>query len=411
MTSLGLLPVQVLTVVAVSRLVAQLAMRLGQPAVVGEMAAGVLLGPSLLGWLFPAVGRALFPQGSLGALNILGQLGLVLFMFLVGLRVDRSHLRQGARPIALLAVGATAVPFVCGSAVGWLWLTRTGVETAREWPSILFVGLAMSVTAFPVLARILESQQLQNTRVGSIAIACAAVSDAAAWMILAILTAVAAGADAHVGPRLLALLVFAAIMVMIVRPTLQREIPRLTAAWARLGLLGIAVVAASVATDALGLHAFFGAFFAGALLAPTVRSTLPRLQMAIERPVTTWLLPVYFAFTGLRTDVTVLASSPKLLASTALVIAVAIVSKFMPPVVMARPLRLSRRQAAMLGLLLNTRGMVELVVLNVGLEAGLIPRDAFSALVVMAIVTTAMASPILSRIRRNSPEAAASLAT
>jgi Kef-type K+ transport system membrane component KefB len=403
MTVLALLLIQVLTIVAVSRAVTFVATRVGQPVVVGEMVAGVLLGPSFLGWLLPSVARALFPVGTLAGLNILGQLGLVLFMFLVGLRVERGHLRERVRPIAVLAVVTTAVPFICGSVLGWLWLTGTGFETAHRWPSILFVGLAMSVTAFPVLARILESQQLQDSRIGNVAIACAAVSDAAAWMVLAILTAIAGGTDTYVGERLIGLLLFAGVMVFVVRPILRRQLPRMNVDWARLGLLAVAVAAASAATDALGLHAFFGAFFAGVLVAPTVQTALPRLPAAIEPPLTTWLLPVFFAFTGLRTDITVLASSAQLASITALVIAVAILSKFAAPVLMAAALHVSRREGAMLGVLLNTRGMVELVVLNVGLEAGLIPQEAFSALVMMAIVTTTMASPILSRLRRHLP--------
>jgi Kef-type K+ transport system membrane component KefB len=353
-----LLLVQVLVIVAVSRAVSRLATSIGQPVVVGEMVAGVLLGPSLFGWLWPSAARALFPEHGLAPLNVLGQLGLVVFMFLVGLRVESSHLRQSARPIALLAIAATAVPFICGSLVGWLWLTRVGSTSAHGWPSILFVGLAMSITAFPVLARILESHQLRDTRIGNIAITCAAVGDASAWVVLAVLTSIAGGANANAGHRLTGLLLF-------------------------------------------------GAFLVGALMAPATRTAVPRLLATIEPPLTLWLLPVFFAFTGLRTDVTVLTSSATLAGIAALVIAVAIVSKLIPPMLMATALGMSRREGVTLGVLLNTRGMVELVVLNVGFEAGLISAEAFSALVVMAVVTTAMASPVLSRLRQDaSPEAA-----
>jgi Kef-type K+ transport system membrane component KefB len=356
-----LLLVQVFTIVAVSRAVSRLATLIGQPVVVGEMVAGVLLGPSLFGWLWPSAARALFPEQGLGGLNVLGQLGLVVFMFLVGVRVEVSHLRHDARPIALLAVAATAVPFVCGSFVGWLWLTRTGFAAAHGWPSILFVGLAMSITAFPVLARILESQQLRETRIGNIAITCAAAGDLSAWVVLAALTWFAGQAHADTGHRLGGLLLF-------------------------------------------------GAFLVGALLAPAMRANVSRLLAVIEPPLTLWLLPVFFAFTGLRTDVTVLTSSTTLAGITVVVVAVAIVSKMIPPMVAANALRISRRESVMLGVLLNTRGMVELVVLNVGFDAGLISAEAFAALVVMAVVTTAMASPVLSRLRQDRSPQAASLA-
>jgi Kef-type K+ transport system membrane component KefB len=399
MSALLLLLVQVLAIVALARVVSLIATRLGQPAVVGEMVAGVLLGPSVLGWMFPSLAEALFPAGSLTVLNGLGQVGLVLFMFLVGLRVDPAHLRDGSRKVALLATCGTAFPFVLGCVVGWFWLTGIGLDVPHRWPAILFIGLAMSITAFPVLARILDDHRLQRTRIGTIAISCAAVDDAVAWLVLAVLTAIASGSDSYVWQRLTGLLVFGAAVV-VVRPLLARLLERAPHVHARLGILLIAVIASAATTEAVGVHAFFGAFFVGVVLAADVRTHVPEIEAMIEPLATVLLLPVYFAFSGLRTDVTALTASPRLAAITGAVLAVAILSKLAPPVLLAGRLGLPRRESWMLGLLLNTRGMVELVVLNVGFEAGLIPKDVFSALVFMAIVTTAMASPFLIWLRR-----------
>jgi K+:H+ antiporter len=396
-TDVMILLLQVAVILALARILRWLFVPLGQPAVVGEMAAGLLVGPSCLGWLMPRFAAALFPATSLDALNALSQIGLVLFMFIVGIRVGSQAAGVKRSAAAVTSVVSIVVPFALGVALSLTLHDRLAPPGVGEWPFALFIGAAMSITAFPVLARILTDRHLLGTDVGTIAIACAAFDDVMGWLILAgILSFVHIGPPLVVAVRMGWLVAYFAVMMLGVRPLLAWSVRRRRFSGAStdgLALMLVVALVSAAATDALGVHALFGAFFAG-LLMP--RSPNVDAVVGVVEPVTmTLLLPLFFAFTGLRTSVQ-LIDSPALVGDTLAVLATAVVGKGGASAVAARVMGLSWRDAGRLGVLVNTRGLIELVILNIGLEAGILSPLAFSMLVVMALVTTVMTSPLLS---------------
>jgi Kef-type K+ transport system membrane component KefB len=401
-----LLVVQVVAIVAVARLVGILFRRIGQPRVVGEMAAGILLGPSLLGWLAPALSATLFPPASLALLNALSQFGLLLFMFLIGLELDLKQLRALGRTAVATSLVSIAAPFALGALLA-LWLhPRVSDPSVGVAAFVLFMSIAMSITAFPVLARILAERDLLRTRVGGLAITCAAVDDVVAWTVLA---AIIVMVRATGSPRPLALPVhatvaglvaFVAAMVLVVRPALRRLATALErSGWHQIGGFAVALALAFGAgwvTDALGVHAIFGAFLAGVVMPRDDRLALT-LVRRLEAPIVVVLLPLYFAFTGLRSSFLLIHGGSMWLYFAA-ILAVAVAGKFGGATVTARMGGMAWREAAAVGVLMNTRGLVELIILNLGLDLGVLAPPLFSALVLMALVTTGMTSPLLALI-------------
>ena len=397
-TDAMILLLQVAVILALARVLRRLCVPLGQPAVVGEMVAGLLVGPSFLGWLMPRSAAALFPATSLEPLNALSQVGLVLFMFIVGVRVGSQATSSFAnrRVAAVTSVVSIVVPFVLGAALSLALRDRLAPPGVGVWPFALFIGAAMSITAFPVLARILTEHRLLDTDIGRIAIACAAFDDVTGWLILAgILSLVHIGAPLVFVARMAWLAAYFAIMLLGVRPGLAWIARRRRFSGASadgMALMLIVALLSAAATDALGVHALFGAFFAGLMMPRT-----PNVDAAVGavEPVTmTLLLPLFFAFTGLRTSIR-LIDSPALVRDTVFVLAAAVVGKGGASALAARAMGLEWRAAGALGVLVNTRGLIELVILNIGLEAGILSPLAFSILVVMALVTTFMTSPLL----------------
>jgi Kef-type K+ transport system membrane component KefB len=394
-----ILLLQIAVILALARVLRWLVVRLGQPAVVGEMTAGLLIGPSVLGWLMPRSAAALFPPPSLEPLNALSQVGLVLFMFIVGVRVGSQSTSLKRRAAAIISIVSIVVPFAMGVALSLALRDRLAPPGVDVWPFALFIGAAMSITAFPVLARILSEYQLLGTDIGQIAISCAAFDDVAGWVILAgILSLVHAGAPLLFVARLVWLAVYVAVMLWGVRPGLAwiARRRRFSAASADgLALMLLVALLSAAATDALGVHALFGAFFAGLMMprGPNVDAVVG----AVEPVTMTLLLPLFFAFTGLRTSLQ-LIDSPALVRDTLAVLATAVIGKGGASAVAARTMGLSWRDAGAIGVLVNTRGLIELVILNIGLEAGILSPVAFSMLVVMALVTTVMTSPLLTLV-------------
>jgi len=398
-----ILLLQVAVVLAAARGARWLIRPLGQPAVVGEMIAGLLLGPSGFGWLMPTASAALFAPESLAALNALSQLGLVLFMFLVGIRLGSPRASTATRRVAIVTSATSiVVPFTLGAWLASILHARLAPPAVAVLPFSLFVGAAMSITAFPVLARILVDRDLLTTEIGVTAIACAAFDDVAGWMILGgVMTLVHAGDGRTLAVRALAFVGYLAVMMWAVQPALRWFAARRGAAFGSpddLVLVMLVMLLSAVTTDVLGVHALFGAFFAGLMMpkAPAIeRAFVDRVE-----PLTiAVLLPLFFAFTGLRTQVGLLDNA-SLWGDAGAVLLVAVVGKGGASIVASRAMGLTWRDAGALGALLNTRGLIELVVLNIGLELGVLSPIIFSMLVLMAIVTTCMTSPLIAWLQR-----------
>jgi Kef-type K+ transport system membrane component KefB len=388
-----LLLTQIVVVVSVARAAGGLSRHMGQPRVIGEIVAGLLLGPSFLGWIAPSAAERLFPRESLELLNAFSQFGLILFMFLVGMRLEVSHLRASRNLVLLTSATSMLVPFGLGVGLALAISGQFHVEEQARLPFALFVGLSLSITAFPVLVRIVAEHGLASTRLGTVAVACAAFDDVTAWVVLAVVTSLARAHTASAGASLVWLVVYGVVMVWAVRPLLRLWLARITDADAKMTLLVIGALASSAATERLGVHPLFGAFFLGAL-APRDVEAERLLTSRIEPLVSLLLLPLFFAFTGLRTNVHLL-TSPWLVGEAAIILVIAVVGKAASPLIASTALSLSRREALGLGVLMNTRGLVELVVLNIGVDTGILPPLLFTMLTLMALITTTMTSPLL----------------
>ena len=376
---------------------------IGQPAVIGEMAAGILLGPSFLGRFAPDIMHGLFPTGSLGPLYALSQVGLVLFMFLVGLEVRPGAVRESARSVIAASQVSVAAPFLLGGALAWTLYPRVG-EGAPKLPFILFMGTAMSATAFPVLARILTDRGLTHTRVGVVAIACAAFSDLTAWCLLAVVTVIArpAGTQIPLHWTVAGLAAYFVAMTGLVRPMLRRFLPAgATPDLGRFGGVMILVLVSAWATESLGVHALIGAFLAGAIM-PKGGKLQEELHRLLEPVTLTLLLPLFFVYSGLRTSVG-LVNTVELWMLCGIIVAVAVGSKLCAAAFVLRAGGMPWRESVAVGILVNTRGLVELVILNVGLDLRIISATVFSMMVIMALATTLMTAPLLEATGRTEP--------
>jgi Kef-type K+ transport system membrane component KefB/nucleotide-binding universal stress UspA family protein len=392
---------QVVVIIAVSRLVGLGTRWMRQPMVIAEITAGILLGPSLLGWLFPEVSASLFDVSSLGILKMVSQLGLLLFMFIIGLELDPQLLRGRGHTSIAISHTSIVLPFVLGVLLAVYLHPRYSDESVSFLAFALFLGAAMSITAFPVLARILSERRLLRTRVGSVAIACAAIDDVTAWCILAFVVAVArsTGVGSAVYTTLVALSYIAA-MIWLVRPLLVRMAVRVATRESMsqnlLAVVLIMLLASSWITELIGIHALFGAFLFGAIL-PKGQGFAHALLEKLEDLVLVAFLPLFFAYSGLRTQIGLLDSTEAWLIC-GLIIAVACAGKFGGSAVAARLTGLSWRESNALGVLMNTRGLMELIVLNIGLDLGVISPLIFSMMVLMALFTTFITTPLLQRI-------------
>ncbi len=397
--NLPLLLAQIIVIVLAARLTGRILARLGQPRVIGEMLAGIILGPSVLGSLVPGFSATLFPPASLGFLSALSQIGLLFFMFVVGLEIDPTHLRERGETALVTSHASIAVPFLMGTALALFLYTRLAPKGVEFAGFALFVGAAMSVTAFPVLARILVERRLMRTRLGTIAIACAAVGDVSAWCILAAVVVLARHGRAGV-PLWVTIggtLVFVSLMATVGKTSLRRLVERFGSG----GVFGadlLAVVLVSVLvsawiTERLGIHALFGAFLLGALM-PRDEQVVQALRGQIENVMVVLLLPLFFAFTGLRTRIGLIGGTEQWLVC-GLVTLVAVAGKFGGTTIAARVTGLQWRESLALGAMMNTRGLMELIILNIGLDIGVISPTLFAMMVLMALVTTTMTTPVL----------------
>lgn len=382
-------------VVIVGRILGSLFSYIQQPPVIGEVLAGIMLGPSLLGQISPEAYAYILPGSVAPFLGIVAQLGVILYMFLVGLELNPDHLRGQVHATVATSHASIVAPFVLGATLSLYLYPRFSTSDVPFTNFALFLGIAMSITAFPVLARILTDRNMTRTKLGAVAITCAAVDDVTAWCLLAFVVGVV---QAKAESALLVALMtigFIGFMYFAVRPI----IVRMTKAWDQnpttggIAIAFVGVLIAALTTEEIGVHAVFGAFMLGAVIPHD--STLARsLRHSLESFVTILLLPAFFAFTGMRTQMGLLSGGYEW-AICGLIILVAVAGKFGGTLFAARATGLGWRDAAGLGVLMNTRGLMELIVLNIGLDLGVISPTLFAMMIVMALVTTLATTPAL----------------
>ncbi len=391
-------------IVVVSRVVGRIFHRLlNQPAVVGEIAAGIILGPSVLGALVPASQTVLFPAAVVTALDTVAKLGVVIFMFLVGLDLNPKLFRGQERATWFVSLASIVVPFALGATLAVALFPRYGLPGTTLTVFVLFIGVSLCVTAFPVLARILSERNLSTTTPGIVSLGAAAINDAVAWCLLALASGAATAQLGHAGSTVLATAGFVAVMVLVVRPLARwvsaREMRRnRQVSPSVLSLVFAVMLLCATATEAIGIHALFGAFLFGVMV-PAHGRLAEQLRIRTEDVVVVLFLPVFFAFTGLRTKLGLVDGSDDW-AMLAAIIGVASLGKLGGSALAARAAGLSWREAGVIGVLLNTRGLMELIVLNVGLDLGVLSPKLFAMLVVMALVTTFLTSPLLDLLKR-----------
>jgi Kef-type K+ transport system membrane component KefB len=401
----AILFLQLAVLLGACQLIAYFLRRLEQPPVIGQMIAGLVLGPSLLGLLIPGWQQLIFPSSSMGILRSLGQLGLVLYMFVVGAELNHGLLRRHIKGAAAVSLASVAMPLAIGAAVilpfaGDRRLFPAGVSPLT---ASLFFAASIAVTAFPVMARIIVERNLVGTVVANVALAAGSVSDAVAWCLLAVVVATLSGTVVGVATTFGGAVVFTVVVLLLVRPALRRLFASppgsATATWPLMTLL-IVVMLGAWTTEVIGIHPAFGAFLIGAVT-PRTELTV-QLRGKITPLAANLLLPLFFVYTGLNTSVG-LVNSVDLALLTVAVVLVACGSKGVSCWLAARLAGYPARDAAAIGALMNARGLVELIILTTGLEKGVITPTMFSIMVVMAVVTTVMASPALRLIYGSGP--------
>lgn len=381
---------------------------LGQPPVIGEVMAGIFLGPSVLGAISPDLMHQLIPTVDVdphgqvsSALKMIAQLGVILYMFVVGLELNGNKIKNHIHSAVAISHASIIVPFLLGSWLA-LWLHQSFAPEGISFTSFaLFLGVAMSITAFPVLARILTDRGMESTRLGTIALACAAADDATAWCLLALVVGIVQTQIQDAIAVMLWSITFIATMIFVVKPFAKRLCYQLDRGREALpeSSIVLAIVAAllcALTTEVIGIHAIFGAFLLGAII-PHDSRLAQSLNKYLRDSVTVLLLPAFFAYTGMRTQIGLVSGWENILICVA-IIAVATIGKFGGTFAAARYAGINSRNSAALGILMNTRGLMELIVLNIGLDLGVISPTLFAMMVIMAITTTIATSPILSRL-------------
>ncbi|MFA7043417.1 MAG: cation:proton antiporter [Bacteroidales bacterium] len=402
----AMLLLQIISILIVSRLFGHFFAKIGQPTVIGEILAGIVLGPSLLGKFFPGTFNFLFAPDSLGNLYILSQVGLILFMFTIGMELNLRDLKGRLSETYVISHASIIFPFCLGMALAYFAYGEFAVGHTTFLSFALFIGISMSITAFPVLARIIQEKGHTKTHLGTLALASAAVDDVTAWCMLAAIIAISKTGSISGSIYTIGLaIIYVGVMIFVVRPFMKRvgEIYKNSEVVNKsiVAFIFLVLISSALATQLIGIHALFGAFLAGVVMPP-----LPNFRKLIidkvEDVSVTLLLPLFFVFTGLRTEIGLL-NTPYLWGICALFILVAILGKFGGSALTARILGESWRDSLSLGILMNTRGLMELIVLNIGYEMGILPPTIFVMLVIMALVTTFMTTPLMSLIEKLFP--------
>lgn len=397
----AILLLQMLTILLTARMLSMLMVKIGQPTVIGEIIAGIMLGPSFLGWMFPSFSAFLFAKDSLPHLQTLSQIGLILFMFIIGMELDLKNLAKTAKEAIVISHASIVFPYFLGVVLAYFLYKNFAPNEVSFLAFALFMGISMSITAFPVLARIVQERGLAKETIGTIVIACAAVDDATAWCLLAIVIAIVkAGSIASAFLTIVFSVVYVLGMIYLVKPFLERlayrhftreSFHKLVIAFIFLMLIFSAYLA-----ELIGIHALFGAFIAG-LIIPSDMTFRHLLAEKIEDLALVLLLPLFFVMTGLRTQIGLL-NEANLWLNCGLIILIAVAGKFLGSALTARFVGQTWKDAMMIGALMNTRGLMELVVLNIGYELGILSPAMFAMMVLMALSTTFMTGPALDLI-------------
>lgn len=398
---LAILLAQIITIIIAARFFGWMFRKIGQPSVMGEIVAGIVLGPSLVGMLFPQYSALLFPVASLGNLQFLSQIGLILFMFVIGMELDLKALKNKANDAVIISHASIIFPFTLGIALAYFIYYRFAPEGVEFASFGLFLGIAMSITAFPVLARIVQERGIHKTKLGTIVITCAAADDITAWCLLAAVIAVVKAGSFISSLYVIGLAIgYVILMLKVVRPFLGRvgelKNSRSSLSKSVVAIFLVMLIISSYATEVIGIHALFGAFMAGAVMPENTKFRNIFIEK-VEDVSVILLLPLFFVFTGLRTEIG-LINDPYLIKVTLLIIFVAVVGKFVGSALAARFVGQSWRDSLTIGALMNTRGLMELVVLNIGYDLGVLTAEIFTMMVIMALVTTFMTGPALDLI-------------
>lgn len=400
---LALLLAQIITIVLVARVFGWFFRKIGQPSVIGEIIAGIALGPSLFGMYFPELSEMLFPVASLGNLQFLSQIGLILFMFVIGMELDLNVLKNKAHDAVVISHASIILPFALGMGLAYFVYTQFAPEGVEFLSFALFMGIAMSITAFPVLARIVQERGIHKTKLGTIVLTCAAADDITAWCILATVIAIVKAGSFESSLYVIALAVgYVFIMLKLVRPFLKR-IGDLHSASGTLskGVVAIfllTLIISSYMTEVIGIHALFGAFMAGAIMPENAKFRHIFIEK-VEDIAVILFLPLFFVYTGLRTEIGLL-NDISLWKVTGWIILVAVIGKFVGSALAAKFVGQNWKDSLTIGALMNTRGLMELVVLNIGYDLGVLDAEIFAMMVIMALVTTFMTGPSLDIINK-----------
>jgi Kef-type K+ transport system membrane component KefB len=404
---LAILLMQIISIILVSRTFGFIFNKIGQPTVIGEIIAGIVLGPSVVGYFFPEVSSFLFPAGSLPNLQFLSQIGLILFMFVIGMELDLKVLRNQAHDAVVISHASIIIPYSLGVGLAYfLYQGYTG-DNVSFVSFALFMGIAMSITAFPVLARVIQERDLAKTTLGSIAITCAAADDITAWCILAaVIAIVKAGTFVSALYTMALAVIYVLVMLFVVQPFLKKlgsvYSERETISKRIVAISFLVLLCSAYVAEIIGIHALFGAFLAGVIMPPNF-SFRRIMTDKIEDVSLVLLLPLFFVFTGLRTQISLL-NEPHLWKVSGYIILTAVAGKFLGSALAARFVGQSWRDSLSIGALMNTRGLMELIVLNIGYDLGVLTPEVFAMMVIMALVTTFMTGPALDAINYFFPE-------
>lgn len=400
---LAILLAQIITIIMVARLLSWICQKIGQPSVIGEIIAGIVLGPSLLGLYLPEVSAALFPKESLSNLQFLSQIGLILFMYVVGMELDLKVLKNKANEAVVISHASIVIPFALGMGLAY-YIYPTFAPAQVQFSSFgLFLGIAMSITAFPVLARIVQERGIHKTRLGAIVITCAAADDITAWCLLAAVIAIVKAGSFASSLYIIGLAVlYVLVMIKAVGPFLRRigelHNSRENLSQPVVAIFFVVLLASAYATEVIGIHALFGAFMAGVIMPDNMKFRSLFIEK-VEDVSLVLLLPLFFVFTGLRTEIGLL-NEGYLWQVCGLIILVAVLGKFVGSALAARFVGQNWHESLMIGALMNTRGLMELVVLNIGYDLGVLSPQVFAMMVIMALATTFMTGPALNLLEK-----------